>query len=105
MSTYELDDELVAEFLRTLHKGEEEMPAGKMGKVLHEQLPLPVPAKIGAVVRVGQPVYGNVVWIRLSPAGSGRREFQWVGLNDPDTAVSSEKLGRITEVLSEGVDL
>lgn len=103
MSTYELDDELVRQIATTVWSSHVDLQA--LADQLREQIPIPAPTKVGAVVRVAAVVYGNVVWIRHGPEGSGRREFQWVGLNDPDTSISTEKLGRIVEVLSEGVDL
>lgn len=98
MSTYELDDELVREFLSTLHESEDEMPSGKIGSTLKAQIPQPTPKKVGAVVRTTEP---NYVYVRWSMDDSGK---PWVDAQD-DEHRSTDDIGRIVEVLSEGVDL
>lgn len=99
MSTYELDDELVQEFLGTLHESEDALPSGKLGKDLRGQLPIPTPTKIGAVVRTAEPNYVYVRWTLDDVS-----DMPWVDSQD-DEHRSTEKIGRIIEVLSEGVDL
>jgi hypothetical protein len=96
MSTYELDDALVRDFI--VHNG-----SGmnwKMVEVLEQQLPTPVPTKLGAVVRTTEgvavlarfPEEDNAPWILHANA----EDWNW---RHPDA------IGRVTEVLFEGVDL
>lgn len=99
MSKYELDDELVQEFLGTLHESEDETPSGKLGNDLRRQIPIPVPTLVGAVVRTDQGVF-----VRVRRDNEHLKE--WFH-DHPDTITftTTGEIGRIAEVLSEGVDL
>lgn len=103
MSAYELDDDLVRAWIHfTANEvaGEEV----KLREAFEKQLPLPVPTKIGAVVRTER---GTL--IRVAPDG----EFsEWWLMNEAEFSrgiaahwIPTTDIGRITEVLSEGVDL
>lgn len=96
MSKYELDDDLVRRFVKD---GLTEEGIGLLANALNVQIPLPVPTKIGAVVRTTEPDYVYVRW-----ALDDITETPWVDSND-DEHRSSQNIGRITEILSEGVDL
>lgn len=100
VSTYELDDDLVQEFLGTLHESEDEMPSGKIGSELRKQPPIPVPTKIGAVVKTGN--LGDV-WIRWGY--DSHTTSPWIAENNHEKPYRTDQIGRITEVLSEGVGL
>lgn len=96
MSTYELDDEMVRAWLQG-------HPDGNFSSALREQLPLPVPTKLGAVVRtVGSPE-GYSAFIRWTH--DVHSTSPWVPVNDVDVTCRTDRIGRITEVLSEGVDV
>ena len=95
MSTYELDDELVQAVIAS------DWTSAQMDRLIGaftEQLPLPVPTKVGAVVRTA-----GAVFVR-NDCGN---EYVWceVSNNVPARWFSDEDLPRITEILSEGVDL
>lgn len=96
MSTYELDDDLV----RRLIENPDQLPRS-LAMMLEKQLPLPVPTKIGAVVRTDMGVF-----LRADGSDSGwiRARQNPPFLEVPDWHFSGD-IGRITEVLSEGVDL
>ena len=95
MSTYELNDDLVREAMTQSPKSH--AARDLVFSALERQIPIPAPTKFGAVIRTDK---GIAV---LADPGSSA---QWV-LHDPErfgdyTWVSDP--GRITEVLSEGVD-
>jgi hypothetical protein len=62
----------------------------------YELLPIPVPTKPGAIVRT---VDG--VWIKADPSQFGC----WTSVEGFEGWKNLDEIGRITEVLSEGVDL
>jgi hypothetical protein len=99
MGTYELDDVLVREWL--------ESDAGvadlAMAMALKDQVPIPVPQHIGAVVATDAPAVGRVVYIRW--AKDSRTHSPWIAANDHEQPYRTEDIGRITEVLSLGVEL
>lgn len=104
MSTYELDDDLVREYCKSaVHGPNNPASWARVRVALEKQLPIPVPTKIGAVVRVSNAVSGHLVFVRT--AYDGHTAYPWIALNEPDYAASTVGIGRITEVLSEGVDL
>ena len=97
MSTYELDDEVVRQFLTG--------PGGEAALVraLDKQLPVLLPTKLGAIVRTAD----GAMFIRTH-----RRGWCWTEVTDGGIpTVSSPRyfddhgLPKITRVLSEGVDL
>lgn len=102
VSTYEIDDEVV----RGLVDNRDLLPPRLLSAVaaLEEQIPLPTPTKIGAVVRTSMKVRGPRVFIRTAVDGHTGSPWQEMNASD-EPALPSEQIGRITEVLSEGVDL
>lgn len=98
MSKYELDDNLVRAISGTVWSSNVQLD--ELAAQLREQLPLPVPSKIGAVVRATHNSGG--VFTRWGTDEQVDRP--WVDSTDGEH-VQTERLGRITEVLSEGVDL
>lgn len=100
MSTYELDDDLVRAWIHfTANEvaGEEV----KLREAFEKQLPLPVPTKIGAVVRTAEGV-AVLVDVHMDPVEAST----WVMTGaDGYSDLAGCDLGRITEVLFEGVDL
>lgn len=97
MGTYELDDKLVEMFL-TNRQGN--AVPDELAAALQTQLPIPTPTKLGAVVRTteGIAVLANPpsasAWVLHEAECLG--DYTWAYVGD---------IGRITEVLSEGVDL
>lgn len=94
MSTYELDDDLVRRFVKD---GLTEEGVGLLANALNVQLPAPVPLNIGAVVRTE-----NRIFVRT--AGLEQSHCWWDFTNHVGW-FTDEQLGRVVEVLSEGVDL
>lgn len=97
MSKYELDtpDEVVKELIGDL------VAAGGYGEVVRQlraQIPIPAPVKIGAVVRTTTGDY--VRW-----AYDAHTHEPWLAANTADDTHRTDAIGRITEVLSPGVDL
>lgn len=92
MSTYELDDEMVRAWLQG-------HPDGNFSSALREQLPLPVPIKVGAIVKA---TYTNGVYVRWT--SDNLNGAPWIDTTDGEH-LTSERLGRITEILSEGKEL
>lgn len=101
MATYELDDELVRKFISKQDSaGWRDEVADEVAATLEKQLPLPVPAKIGAVVRTDH----NTCYIRW--AYDAHTHEPWIEhSSDAFETYRTDAIGRITEVLSEGVDL
>ena len=102
MSTYELDDHDVQRILECL-------PDTQMDKDIRDriitQIPIPVPVKVGAVVRtLGaiSPLDQPVTFVRW--ALDHFTHSPWLQANN-DTPFRTDEIGRITEVLSPGVDL
>jgi hypothetical protein len=100
MSTYELDDELVRQYVEGLTPVEERHA---LRHALADQLPARVPTKVGAVVRTEMPVRGPSEFIRWAP--DTRTHSPWIQAADHEHPYRTDEIGRITEVLSEGVDL
>ena len=101
MSKYEIDDEVV----RGLVDNRDLLPPRLHSAVaaLEEQIPLPVPAKVGAMVRTEMPVRGASVFIRW--ATDHHTTSPWIQASDHEQPYRTDEIGRIVEVLSEGVDL
>ena len=101
MGTYVLDDDLVREFVAHQNQaGWGSAVADKFAVELEKQIPLPAPTKIGAVVRTEDSVLGSVWCLALAEPVS------WTTPTDPSGHMyRTDQIGRITEVLSEGVDL
>lgn len=102
MGAYELDDEAVRKFLDTLHESDAVWPAmSSLAFALKEQLSLPEPKRVGAVVRcTGSVDDGPGIFLRW--AGDDHTRAPWM---IPGTLATYERadLERIVEILSEGV--
>lgn len=99
MSTYEMDDGDTAYLLELL--AERNTPQSvDLGQRLADQRPIPVPVKIGAVVRAGD--LGEVY---LRWAYDNHTHSPWVAAGNHEQPCRTDEIGRITEVLSTGVDL
>lgn len=102
MATYELDDRQVSEFVNS---SPETAVAKALQKQLQPQIPIPVPVKVGAVVRTlgaFAPLDQPVTFVRW--ALDHFTHSPWLQANS-DTPYRTDEIGRITEVLSPGVDL
>ena len=100
MSAYELDDELVRQIANTVWSSHVDLQA--LADQLREQIPTPLPTKIGAVVRTESEAF-------LRADGS---TTPWISIRMPGVAfverpdwLADAQLGRVIEILSEGVDL
>lgn len=93
MSAYELDDAMVRECLLQSRS----MPPYLIEQ-LTDQLPIPVPAGLGAVVETES----DAVFVRTADAAG---QFCWWDVTKHVGWFADEQLGKITKVLSEGVDL
>lgn len=69
-------------------------------QAIADQIPIPAPVKIGAVVRAGD--LGEV-YIRW--AYDNHTHSPWVAAGNHEVPFRTDEIGRITEVLSPGVDL
>lgn len=71
------------------------------------QIPIPAPTKIGAVVRAigmyGDGPDASAVFIRW--ALDSRTHNPWIQAGNHEQPYRTDEIGRITKVLSEGVDL
>jgi hypothetical protein len=94
VSAYELDDDKVRACLENAGAS---LPQ-YLAEALSRQLTLPAPTKIGAVVRTTEP---NYIYVRCTLDEDDRSP--WIDPQDGERR-STERLGRITEILSEGVD-
>lgn len=101
MSKYELDDNLVRAISGTVWSSNVQLD--ELAAQLREQLPLPTPTKIGAVVRTVGADSGNSTFVRWTY--DVHSTSPWIAANDADETYRTDLIGRITEVLSEGVDL
>lgn len=106
MGTYELDDDFVRKFIE--HQGQAgwgSVIADKMALVLQEQLPIPVPTKIGAVVRTvpTEDHMDGTVFVRWSR--DSYTHSPWIEAGNHEAPYRTDEIGRIVEVLAPGVDL
>lgn len=100
MSTYEIEDSLVREVFPELKAMGG--AAHDLGATLESQIPLTVPAKVGAVVKTEHPTLGGYY---LRWAHDNATTSPWVQVGNHEEPYRTDEIGRITEVLSEGVDL
>lgn len=103
MGTYELDDDLVRRFAKLPERIISNETVANLQARLSEQLPIPVPTKIGAVVRTEMEIRGPLVFVRW--ALDSRTHSPWIEAGNHEQPYRTDEIGRITEVLSEGVDL
>lgn len=81
---------------------------GEVVRQLREQIPIPVPVKIGAVVLTNGATdnrlpSGNNYFIRW--AHDNATTSPWIEAGNHEEPYRTDAIGRITEVLSPGVDL
>lgn len=103
MSTYELDDDLVRRWTAnpTL-TGEDGL---EIREALKKQLPLPAPQNIGSIVETMQFPNGIARQFQRYAYEVSTME-PWIEVGDRDLSTyRTDQIGRITKVLSEGVDL
>lgn len=104
MSKYELSDALVANVVGAAEDGRMESHLiASLISDLKPQIPIPAPMKVGAVVRTNHRRYDPPVFIRW--ATDHRTTSPWVQASDHEQPYRTDEIGRITEVLSGGVDL
>lgn len=104
MATYELDDQDAAYVVEVLAVRASQQ-ASELADRIRAQIPIPVPVKIGAVVRTlgaFAPLDQPVTFVRW--ALDHFTHSPWLQANS-DTPYRTDEIGRITEVLSPGVDL
>lgn len=74
---------------------------------LRGQIPIPVPVKVGAVVKAigmyGDGPDASATFIRWAP--DSRTHSPWIEAGNHEAPYRTDEIGRITEVLSPGVDL
>ena len=98
---FEMDDASLPELLNDLA----EIPANPYAgliKELTEQIPIPTPVKIGAVVRT---VEAGATRTFVRWTYDAHSVSPWFEANDHEEPYRTDQIGRITEVLSPGVDL
>jgi hypothetical protein len=101
VSTYQLDDADVEAW-----RAGSADAAGRVLIELKKQLPIPVPTKIGAVVETTNHTAQISIGTFLRWAMDTQNAEPWVCVGDQSLGTyRSDDIGRITEVLSEGVDL
>ena len=96
MSKYELDDADAAFILDVLVE-RDTRPSRDVAKRIAAQIPVPTPVKVGAVVRTAMGVF--VRW-----ATDTHTHSPWLQANS-DQPYRTDEIGRITEILSSGVDV
>jgi hypothetical protein len=99
MATFELDETVVRVALANSRV------TGQLAAVLKAQLSLPTPTKLAAVVRcdVQLTAEEDTVFIRYTADPSDL--YPWVQAGTTATVYSNAEIGRIIEVLFEGVDV
>lgn len=110
MAKYELELEEAAarQLIHDLREGLGDKAARALADALEEQIPIPVPVKIGAVVRTNgatdnRLTSGNNYFIRW--AYDNATTSPWIEAGNHEEPYRTDAIGRITEVLSPGVDL
>lgn len=97
MSKYEveLEDSEVAEFVSDLRNGLGGKCAERVAEEIEQQIRIPIPTKLGAVVRTAEGLFV------LADAIDARSWFLSGSIGNGDWRTPGE-LGKITSVLSEG---
>jgi len=104
VSKYELDDHDVEVILQQLHERGSGMSL-EIAERLSMQIPIPVPVKVGAVVRA-ETTDARSSRVYLRWAWEVATTEPWIEHGDHDLKTyRTDEIGRITEVLSPGVDL
>lgn len=107
MSKYELDDHDISVILNDL-SGHDSAMANEIADRIRAQIPIPVPVKIGAVVLTNgatdkRLTSGNNYFVRW--AYDNATTSPWIEAGNHEEPYRTDAIGRITEVLSPGVDL
>lgn len=108
VSKYELSDALVANVVGAAETGavEAHLIAALISD-LKPQIPIPTPPMVGAVVRTsGFPsAFAPAPASFIRWATDHHTTSPWIEAGDHEQPYRTDEIGRITEVLSEGVDL
>lgn len=99
VSKYELDDDLVRRVISGRTTGTDQ---DALFLKLEAQVPLPTPTNVGAIVRTEDGFNGGLY---LRWAHDNATTSPWVQVGNHEQPYRTDEIGRITEVLSEGVDL
>jgi hypothetical protein len=102
MSAYEIDDEDLS-YLLTLLEERATAQALDLRQRLAVQRPIPVPVKIGAMVKTHTEMVGDRVFLRW--AWDSVTHEPWIEPQNQEQTYRTEDIGRITEVLSSGHDM
>jgi hypothetical protein len=105
---YEIDlaDDEVREFTNDLRNGLGGPRARRIADEVEGQIKIPVPTMIGAVVQTDSPLCAPDLSVFLRWASDEQTGHPWILREELDLKpFSTKEIGRITEVLSEGVDL
>lgn len=107
MSKYELSDALVANVVGKAELGQVEAHLiAALISDLKPQVPIPTPTKVGAVVRsVESPVGRERDYVLIRWATDSHTHSPWIEAGNHEQPWRTDEIGRIVEVLSEGVDL
>lgn len=97
MSIYELDDHDVQMILSALGERNSNMSKELRERIL-AQMPLPAPTNVGAVVRTESGLYIRWAW-------KGRTSSPWIAAGNHEQPYRTDEIGRITEILSPGVEV
>jgi hypothetical protein len=103
MGVYELDDDQVRRFLASADPNIDDPETAAMIDVLRPQVPIPVPQGIGAVVVTDAEVVGRAIYIRW--AHDNATTSPWIAAGNHEEPYRTDEIGKIIEVLSEGVDI
>jgi hypothetical protein len=101
MSAYEIDGEDLS-YLLTLLEERGTAQALDLRQRLAVQRPIPVPVKIGAMVKTHAEVVGERVFLKW--AFDSVTHEPWIEAQNNEHTYRTEDIGRITEVLSPGCD-
>lgn len=101
MGVYELDDDQVRQLLRN----PERLPRA-LAAALEKQLPIPAPTYIGAVVETDSKICAPDLSIFIRWASDEQSPRPWILREELDmTTYSTEGIGRVVTILSDGVNI
>lgn len=103
MSTYELPDDLAKYVADTVWSSN--VPLETLAEILRPQIPVLAPTKLGAVVRCDIQLTEADTTLFVRWTAWPDHPFPWLQAGDVSTTHANANIGRITEVLFEGVDL
>jgi hypothetical protein len=110
MTAYDLDENLVRAVIAKWHQNTPDWgQVDALIRRLADQTPIPVPTKIGAVVRTtfrdAPGAYNPTDGVFIRWARDSRTLSPWIAASEHEQPYRTDEIGRIVEVLSEGVDL